>query len=229
EIRLEIMKFSVVFALCAVPMAMLLTISLMCWRRYPTTLVSERGSRKLRTLPWWIAFGLLMGVWSPLIKQLEAAYDLVSYLIKGWELIVGSIFLFALLMGLIGFVRGAVERRRDEAIFDGLVAGHDGSRKTIHEHLHTLKTARGRARYVAWLDGERFVPTGDWPGGWPPNFLDAASSHLAKLEQRWSRGGAGWTNYERLLAIALCYARRSVALAEIVRGGTAYAESPRCH
>src|SRR5262249_25970918 len=104
EIRLEIMEFngSVVFvALCAV--AMLVTISLMCWRRYPTALVSERGSRKLRTLSWWIAIGLFMGVWLPLIEQLKAAYDLASYLIKGWELIGGSIFLFPLFMGLIGF------------------------------------------------------------------------------------------------------------------------------
>src|SRR5215469_11496147 len=106
---------SVVFPLCAV--TMLVTISLMCWRRYPRTLASERGSRTLWTLSWWIAFGLLMGVWSPLIEQLEAAYDLVSYLIQGYLLISGIIMLFALLIGLIGFVRGAVERSRDEVIF----------------------------------------------------------------------------------------------------------------
>jgi hypothetical protein len=176
------------YALCA------LAILKLCWPRYPETLVGEER-RKSNSLVLLLVSGFVfLGI--GLLGDLEGLSESLALIIPpivvwvGLPIVIGIIggaFLISAVYGLgkqlIGLVHGAAERSWDRAI--GLVAGHDGSRKMIHEHLHTLKTARGRARYVAWLDGERFVPAGDWPDGWPPNFLDAASSHLAQLEQRW--------------------------------------------
>jgi hypothetical protein len=60
------------------------------------------------------------------------------------------------------------------------------SRQEISEHFGRFRTNKGRLDYVRSLQNAGVIPSGTWPSGKIPNFLnDEASTLLAKLEEKW--------------------------------------------
>jgi hypothetical protein len=65
--------------------------------------------------------------------------------------------------------------------------GDNSTRSLIAEHFSAFQTSEVREEFVRWLGAQRYEPTGEWPGGRPPNLGDDASSLLARLEYRWRK------------------------------------------
>jgi hypothetical protein len=88
--------------------------------------------------------------------------------------------------GLHFGTRDLVALRRDFRVVDRLIPSLVASRHEIAEEFGKFRTARGRLKFVRFLDAIKTKPKGSWPDGWMPYVKDdEASTLLAQLEEHW--------------------------------------------